>query len=50
AIAWHTPFDDEQYHRLLSAGGLSASWAKTLQNRRLNGKIESFSRRLWGRG
>ncbi|WP_306169590.1 3-alpha domain-containing protein, partial [Cronobacter sakazakii] len=50
AIAWHTPFDDEQYHRLLSAGGLSASWAKTLQNRRLSGKIESFSRRLWGRG
>ncbi|EGT4383687.1 6-N-hydroxylaminopurine resistance protein [Cronobacter malonaticus] len=50
AIAWHTPFDDEQYHRLLSAGGLSASWAKTMQNRRLSGKIESFSRRLWGRG
>ncbi|MEB5924292.1 6-hydroxyaminopurine reductase [Franconibacter pulveris 1160] len=50
AIAWHTPFDDEQYHRLLSAAGLSASWAKTMQKRRLSGKIESFSRRLWGRG
>lgn len=50
AIAWHMPFDDEQYHRLLSAAGLSASWAKTMQKRRLSGKIESFSRRLWGRG
>ena len=50
AIAWHQPFDDEQYHRLLSAAGLSASWSKTMQKRRLGGKIESFSRRLWGRG
>lgn len=50
AIAWHMPFDDEQYHRLLSAAGLSSSWAKTMQKRRLSGKIESFSRRLWGRG
>ncbi|MDK1157132.1 hypothetical protein QMW92_17610, partial [Cronobacter sakazakii] len=33
-----------------TAGGLSASWGKPLQNRRLNGKIEIFSRRLWGRG
>lgn len=50
AIAWHMPFDDEQCHRLLSAAGLSASWTKTMQKRRLSGKTESFSRRLWGRG
>ncbi|MBK4715041.1 MULTISPECIES: 6-hydroxyaminopurine reductase [Tenebrionibacter/Tenebrionicola group] len=48
AIAWHLPFDDEQYHRLLSAAGLSAGWTKTLQKRRISGKIESFTRRLFG--
>ncbi|HHG8772694.1 TPA: 6-hydroxyaminopurine reductase [Raoultella planticola] len=49
AIAWHLPFDDEQYHRLLSAAGLSASWTRTMQKRRLSGKIEDASRRLWGK-
>lgn len=47
AIAWHMPFDDEQYHRLLSAAGLAASWTLTMQKRRLSGKIEDSSRRLW---
>ena len=49
AIAWHMPFDDEQYHRLLSAAGLSVSWSRTLQKRRLSGQIEDNSRRLWGK-
>lgn len=49
AIAWFQPFDDEQYHRLLSAAGLSASWTRTMQNRRMHGKIEDQSRRLWGK-
>ena len=49
AIAWHMPFDDEQYHRLLSAAGLSTSWTRTMQNRRSSGKIEDNSRRLWGK-
>ncbi|ASG56499.1 MAG TPA: 6-N-hydroxylaminopurine resistance protein [Salmonella bongori] len=48
AIAWHMPFDDEQYHRLLSAAGLSKSWTRTMQKRRLSGKIENNARRLWG--
>ncbi len=48
-IAWHMPFDDDQYHRLLSASGLSVSWTRTLQKRRLSGSIEDFSRRLWGK-
>lgn len=48
AIAWHMPFDDTQYHRLLSAPGLSVSWSRTLQKRRLSGEIEDNSRRLWG--
>ena len=48
AIAWHMPFDDEQYHRLLSAAGLSVSWTRTMQKRRLSGQIEDHSRRLWG--
>ncbi|APZ58974.1 MOSC domain-containing protein [Salmonella enterica subsp. enterica serovar Bergen str. ST350] len=47
-IAWSMPFDDEQYHRLLSAAGLSASWSRTMQKRRLSGKIEDSARRLWG--
>ncbi|WP_039055246.1 6-hydroxyaminopurine reductase [Enterobacter sp. Bisph1] len=49
AIVWFQPFDDEQYHRLLSAAGLSASWTRTLQNRRFSGKIEDNSRRLLGK-
>ena len=49
AIAWHMPFDDEQYHRLLSAVGLSVSWSRTMQKRRLSGQIEDNSRRLWGK-
>lgn len=49
AIAWHMPFDDEQYHRLLSAAGLSKSWTRTMQKRRLSGTIEDSSRRLWGK-
>lgn len=49
AIAWHMPFDDEQFHRLLSAAGLSTSWTRTMQKRRISGKIESSSRRLWGK-
>ncbi len=49
AIAWSMPFDDEQYHRLLSAAGLSVSWSRTMQKRRLSGKIENNSRRLWGK-
>lgn len=49
AIAWQMPFDDEQYHRLLSAAGLSVSWSRTMQKRRLSGKIENNSRRLWGK-
>lgn len=49
AIAWHMPFDDEQYHRLLSAAGLSKSWTRTLQKRRLSGQIEDQTRRLSGK-
>ncbi len=48
AIAWHTPYDDEEYRRLLSAAGLSVSWTRTMQKRRLSGHIEDNSRRLWG--
>ncbi|MCS2155628.1 6-N-hydroxylaminopurine resistance protein [Scandinavium sp. H11S7] len=49
AIAWHTPYDDEEYRRLLSAAGLSVSWTRTMQKRRLSGHIEDNSRRLWGK-
>jgi MOSC domain-containing protein YiiM len=49
AIAWYTPYDDEQYRRLLSAAGLSISWTRTMQKRRLSGHIEDNSRRLWGK-
>ena len=49
AIAWKMPFDDDQYHRLLSAAGLSVSWSRTMQKRRLSGKIENNSRSLWGK-
>ncbi|MNC69453.1 6-N-hydroxylaminopurine resistance protein [compost metagenome] len=48
AIAWHMPFDDDQYRRLLSAAGLSTSWTRTMQKRRISGQIEDNSRRLWG--
>lgn len=48
AIAFHLPFDSEQYRRLLSAPGLSVSWTRTLQKRRLSGHIEDMSRRLQG--
>ncbi|MCA4824373.1 MAG: 6-N-hydroxylaminopurine resistance protein [Serratia rubidaea] len=48
-IAWHMPFDEEQYRRLLSAAGLSASWSKTMLLRITRGKIEDFNRRLLGR-
>ena len=48
AIAWHMPFDDDQYHRLMSAAGLSKSWTRTMQKRRLSGKIEDQARRLRG--
>ncbi|MFP1461792.1 3-alpha domain-containing protein [Escherichia coli] len=36
------PFDDDQYHRLLSAAGLSKSWTRTMQKRRLSGKMKIF--------
>nr|WP_159466043.1 6-hydroxyaminopurine reductase [Scandinavium goeteborgense] len=49
AIAWYTPYDDEEYRRLLSAAGLSVSWTRTMQKRRLSGHIEDHSRRLWGK-
>lgn len=48
AIAWHMPFDEEQYRRLLAAAGLSASWSKTMLTRIEEGKIEDFNRRLLG--
>ncbi len=48
AIAWHMPYDDDAYHRLLSVAGLSTSWSRTMQNRRISGKIEDNSRRLYG--
>ena len=48
-IAWQMPFDDDQYRRLLSAAGLSVSWSRTMQKRRLSGQIENNSRRLWGK-
>ncbi|OTA20618.1 6-N-hydroxylaminopurine resistance protein [Xenorhabdus beddingii] len=49
SIAFHNPFDEEQYHRLMGAAGLSASWNLTMQKRRLYGKIEDFNRRLFGK-
>ncbi len=45
-IARPMPPDDE-YHRLLSAAGLSASWSRTMQKRRLSGKLK-IARRPWG--
>ncbi len=49
SIAWHMPFDEEQYHRLLAAAGLSATWSKTMLARITTGNIEDFNRRLFGR-
>ncbi|MGG4664543.1 6-hydroxyaminopurine reductase [Providencia vermicola] len=48
-IAFHAPYDEQLYHRLLSAAGLSASWSLTMQNRLDNHRIEEFSHRLFGK-
>ncbi|WP_047680333.1 MULTISPECIES: 6-hydroxyaminopurine reductase [Xenorhabdus] len=48
SIAFHSPFDGEQYQRLMGAAGLSAGWSLTMQKRILHGKIEDFNRRLFG--
>ncbi|KAB8312038.1 MULTISPECIES: 6-hydroxyaminopurine reductase [Rahnella] len=49
SIAFNMPFDEEQYRRLMSAAGISASWTKTMQMRLVNRKIEDFGRRLFGK-
>ncbi|WP_274371110.1 6-hydroxyaminopurine reductase [Morganella morganii] len=48
AIAFHLPFDETEYRRLLHSPGLSASWTLTMQRRLTSGKIEDFNRRLFG--
>ncbi|CDL82760.1 6-hydroxyaminopurine reductase [Xenorhabdus szentirmaii] len=48
SIAFHSPFDEEQYRYLMGAAGLSASWSLTMQKRLLLGRIEDFNRRLFG--
>ncbi|ELZ5940547.1 6-hydroxyaminopurine reductase [Providencia stuartii] len=48
-IAFHAPFDEELYQRLLGAAGLSASWSLTMQNRLEHRRIEAFSHRLFGK-
>ncbi|CEE91204.1 conserved hypothetical protein [Xenorhabdus nematophila str. Anatoliense] len=48
SIAFHSPFDEEQYRRLMGVAGLSASWNLTMQKRITHGKIEDFNRRLFG--
>lgn len=48
-IAFHAPFDEELYQRLLGAAGLSASWSLTMQNRLEHHRIEEFSHRLFGK-
>lgn len=48
-IAFHLPFDEEQYRRLMAAAGISASWSRTMQMRLVNYKIEDFDRRLFGK-
>ena len=48
AIAFHLPFDETEYRRLLHAPGLSASWTLMMQRRLTSGKIEDFNRRLFG--
>ncbi|CNH59241.1 6-N-hydroxylaminopurine resistance protein [Yersinia pekkanenii] len=47
-MAWHMPFDEEQYRHLLAVSGLSASWSKTMLMRIADEKIEDFNRRLIG--
>jgi len=49
SIAFNMPFDEEQYRRLMSAAGISASWSKTMQMRLVNRKIEDFGWRLFGK-
>ncbi|MCW6564380.1 6-hydroxyaminopurine reductase [Yersinia ruckeri] len=49
AISFHMPFDEEEYRRLLSAAGLSASWSKAMVMRLTGGEIENFNHRLLGR-
>lgn len=48
SIAFNSPFDEEQYRRMLAAAGLSASWSKNMQMRILTKSIEDFERRLVG--
>jgi len=48
SIAWHMPFDEEQYRRLLAVAVLSASWSKTMLMRITASRIEDFNRRLLG--
>lgn len=48
SIAFNMPFDKEQYRRLLSAAGLSASWSKAMQMRVAHNQIEDFKHRLFG--
>lgn len=48
-IAFHAPYDEQLYQRLLSAAGLSASWSLTMQNRLEHHQIEEFSHRLFGK-
>ncbi len=48
-IAFHAPYDEELYQRLLSAAGLSASWSLTMQNRLEHHRIEEFNHRLFGK-
>lgn len=48
AIAWICRLMTDQYHRLLSAAGLSTSWTRTMQKRRLSSKIEDNSAEIVG--
>lgn len=48
SIAWYMPFDDTEYQRLLAVPGLSISWSRMMQKRRLSGTIEDSTRRLQG--
>lgn len=49
AIAFHLPYDEEQYRRLLGAAGLAASWSLKLQARLETRRIEDFGPRLDGK-
>jgi MOSC domain-containing protein YiiM len=40
SIAFHLPYDEEQYRRLMASAGLSAEWSRMMQLRLLNHKIE----------